>query len=83
VWKKGTAFDGENWIYELKFDGYRIISHLNKGNVTLYSRELKNYTGRYAIVVDILNSLRFDAVIDSEMVALIKKENPIFRNTKL
>src|SRR4030095_10838024 len=76
--KKEQPFDGENWVYELKFDGYRIISNVNKGKVNLYSRELQNYTGRYAIVVEILNSLKFDAVINGEMVALNKEGKPDF-----
>src|SRR5436190_23269482 len=52
--KREKPFDGENWIYELKFDGYRIVSHLNNGKVTLYSREIQNYTQRYSLAVDIL-----------------------------
>jgi bifunctional non-homologous end joining protein LigD len=76
--KKEQPFDGEDWIYELKLDGYRIISNVNKGKVTLYSREAQNYTARYPIVVDSLSSLKYAAVIDGEMVALNKEGKPDF-----
>src|SRR4051812_680350 len=76
--KREKPFDGENWIYELKLDGYRIIAHLNKGNVALYSREQQNYTSRYTAAVDILRGLKVDALIDGEMVALNEQGQPDF-----
>jgi bifunctional non-homologous end joining protein LigD len=74
--KREKPFDGEQWIYELKLDGYRIISRLNKGKVILYSSEQQNYTNRYSAAVDILTSLKFDAIMDGEMIALNQEGKP-------
>src|SRR3954469_20462547 len=76
--KREKAFNGENWIFELKFDGYRIIAYLDQGKVTLYSRELQNYTQRYSRAVDILASLEVNAIIDGEMIALNSEGKPDF-----
>jgi len=31
-------FDSEDWVYEIKWDGYRAISSIIDGNIELYSR---------------------------------------------
>ncbi|MGZ8224001.1 MAG: ATP-dependent DNA ligase [Methylobacter sp.] len=36
-----SPFDDKDWIFEIKWDGYRAIAELNKANVKLYSRKWK------------------------------------------
>lgn len=38
---------GKNWIYEIKYDGYRIISEIENNKVTLLSRNHLDYTDKF------------------------------------
>ena len=37
----------ENWIYEIKWDGYRAIAYLNKGTVDIRSRNNKSFNEKF------------------------------------
>ncbi len=63
-------FDNEDWIFELKWDGYRAVSNIKKNKVNLYSRNLLSYDLKFKPVVSALEKLPFDAVFDGEIVAL-------------
>lgn len=39
-----TAPEGEDWLYELKYDGYRILAYLEGNNVQLITRNGHDYT---------------------------------------
>src|SRR5262245_2875033 len=60
---------GEGWIYEVKFDGYRLQVHKTDDAVTLYTHNGADWTDRFPLLVASLNSLRCrSAVIDAELV---------------
>ncbi|UKJ08515.1 DNA ligase D [Solitalea lacus] len=61
---------GENWIYEPKLDGYRIICVVENGVVQLYSRNEQNYTVKYEQIADIFKHLPHDVILDGEIVKL-------------
>lgn len=64
-------FDSEDWLYEVKWDGYRAISFLDKGSVRLVSRNQNDLTNAYPELHGINNSLRAsNAILDGEIVAL-------------
>ncbi|MEX2469410.1 MAG: DNA ligase D, partial [Pseudohongiellaceae bacterium] len=66
-----VAPDGDDWIHEIKFDGYRMIVHVDKGKVRLLSRNGHNWTGRFAAQAQQLGELAVnDAILDGEMVAM-------------
>src|SRR5205085_11749082 len=71
-------FDSEDWIYELKLDGYRIISYVNGKRVTLTSAEVQDYTKRYSVAADELKLLNHKAVLDGEIVAVNDEGKPDF-----
>ena len=59
------------WIYELKFDGIRLIAVKNGEKVNLVSRNGKELAVRFAEVAAAIRSLPIvDCVIDGEVVAL-------------
>ena len=59
------------FIYEIKFDGFRAMAFIGQGGVRLLSRNDKDLGGRFPEVVDALKQLDLrDAVIDGEIVAL-------------
>ena len=63
-----------DWLYEIKFDGFRAIA-LKGGNETrLLSRNEKDFGGKFPEVIESISELRVrDAIIDGEIVALDEK----------
>lgn len=62
-----------DWLYEIKFDGYRLIGVKDGDEVCLFSRNEKNVTATFPEIADALAALPVDKiVIDGEAVALNK-----------
>lgn len=62
---------GDDWIYELKFDGVRALAVKKGKSIELISRTAKNFTAKFPEIVDGLNSLPCkEAVLDGEIAAL-------------
>jgi bifunctional non-homologous end joining protein LigD len=65
------APEGEDWLHEIKLDGYRLFARLAEGKVKLFSRNGKDWTRRFAELVDALKQVPVrQALIDGELVAL-------------
>lgn len=63
--------DGEAWLHELKYDGYRIQALINGNDVRLVTRNGKDWTDKYPSIADALRTLKVDsAAIDGELVAV-------------
>lgn len=63
------AFDGDNWIFEIKYDGYRIISLIKNKKTKLTSRKQQDYSGRYIHVTkELEKKIKKDVVLDGEVV---------------
>jgi bifunctional non-homologous end joining protein LigD len=68
------------WLYELKFDGYRAIALKSGRRVRLMSRNEKEFTARYSEVADAVSDLQIrEAILDGEIVALDPKGRPSFQ----
>jgi bifunctional non-homologous end joining protein LigD len=63
-------FDDRNWVFEDKYDGFRMVVRIAGGKVTLHSRNGKIISRNYIEVAKALEGASADAVIDSELVAL-------------
>lgn len=63
-------FDDPDWTYEVKWDGYRALAYLNKGSVSISSRNNKSFAEKYYPVTVALSKWSFDAVLDGEIVVL-------------
>lgn len=63
-------FDNKDWIFEIKWDGYRAVAYCDGANVELISRNLKPFTQKYAPVAKALAGLKTKAVFDGEIVAV-------------
>ncbi len=63
-------FDSPDWLYEVKWDGYRIIAHVKAGTVRLESRGSQDYTAVFAPICDELRDLKVDCTLDGEMVVV-------------
>lgn len=72
-------FDDPDWLYEIKWDGYRAVAEVNNDQVRLYSRNGLSFENSYPIIVDALRELDINAVLDGEIVALDKNGRPSFQ----
>jgi len=64
-------FDGPEWLFEIKWDGYRAIAFLADGKVRLVSRNQNDLTARYPELKDLAQFVRAKtAILDGEVVAL-------------
>ncbi|MBC5774769.1 DNA ligase D [Pontibacter sp. KCTC 32443] len=72
-------FDGDDWIYEIKWDGFRAVAEVEDGKVELYSRNGKSYGETYKPILDSLKQLGQDAVLDGEIVVLNDKGYATFQ----
>jgi bifunctional non-homologous end joining protein LigD len=67
-----SPFDSPGWLFEDKYDGFRMIAEIRDGKVALYSRNGKIISQSYIEVAKALEGLKADAVIDGELVAIGK-----------
>ena len=65
-----APFDDGHWVFETKWDGYRVIARAAPGEVTLYSRNGIDVTSTYPAIADALASCRKPMLVDGELVAL-------------
>jgi len=62
---------GDEWLHELKFDGYRLLCHVNRGQVRLWTRNQKDWTDKFPGIVKALQGLKVQsAILDAEVVAM-------------
>lgn len=68
----GAPFDDPDWVFETKWDGYRVIARIEAGKVMLLSRRGTVITRDYPGIAAALTKLKraHQAVIDGELVAL-------------
>lgn len=63
-------FDSDEWIYEVKWDGYRAVAFMNDGEVTMKSRNDKSFNEKFYPIYDELKQINLNAVIDGEIVVV-------------
>lgn len=74
-----APFDHPDWIYEVKWDGYRALAELHHGEVRVYSRNGVPFTGKYPLIVASLRKAGFDALLDGEIVVVDDAGLPDFQ----
>lgn len=63
-------FDKPGWTYEVKWDGYRAVAYVNKGEATLSSRNNKSFTEKYYPITKAMESWPINAVLDGEILVI-------------
>ena len=64
-------FDGPDWLFEIKWDGYRAIAFIQNGKVRLVSRKQNDLTPRYPELAGLPQFIKAQsAILDGEVVAL-------------
>jgi bifunctional non-homologous end joining protein LigD len=63
---------GDNWLFEVKWDGYRALAYVSQGEATLTSRNRNDLTERFpSVAKEIAKALKTpDCVLDGEVCAL-------------
>ncbi|HZE68244.1 MAG TPA: non-homologous end-joining DNA ligase [Pyrinomonadaceae bacterium] len=62
---------GSQWLHELKFDGYRMLCRIDRGNVQFWSRNGKDWTEKFAGIAEAVKSLSVtSAILDGEIVVV-------------
>lgn len=64
------APEGEGWLYEIKWDGYRALSFCNIDKVDITSRNNKSFNDKFYPIWQALKVLKLQAVLDGEVVVL-------------
>jgi hypothetical protein len=71
---------GSGWAHELKHDGYRLQIHVRDGRVRLYTITGANWSKRYPLIVRDAGRIEGSAIIDAEVVWLVRRESYQFRS---
>lgn len=77
----GTSVpQGDNWLHEMKFDGYRLLAFIENGKVRLVTRNGKDWTHKFPTVAEAVAKLNLDsAILDGEVVSLDDEGLPNFQ----
>lgn len=69
-----------DWVYELKYDGYRILARLEEGQARLYTRNGHDWTARLPHLARALAGIKVpSAWLDGEIVVLADNGMPSFQ----
>src|ERR1051325_11517047 len=63
-------FDDKGWVFETKWDGFRLVTEKSGNRITLWSRNGIDVTENYAIIVPALRKIAGSCVLDGELCAL-------------
>jgi len=70
---------GDEWIFEIKLDGFRIIASKGKSDeVMLWSRNANSLNRKFFYIADALKFLPQETILDGELVALDDEGRPQF-----
>jgi bifunctional non-homologous end joining protein LigD len=73
------AFDNPDWVFEIKWDGYRAIAFIEGGRARLVSRSQNDLTAQFPALGRLPQFLKAErAVLDGEIVALDDEGRPSF-----
>jgi bifunctional non-homologous end joining protein LigD len=72
-------FDHPDWIFEVKWDGYRAVAEIQDGAVSLYSRNGISFNKKFFPIVESLRKFGADAVLDGEIVVVDDQGRPDFQ----
>ncbi|MCX8525737.1 DNA ligase D [Chryseobacterium formosus] len=73
------AFDDEDWIFEIKWDGYRAIADLSEKQPLFYSRNGISFVSKFDKIADDLENQKHKMILDGEIVAYDENGKPSFQ----
>jgi bifunctional non-homologous end joining protein LigD len=74
-------FDDPDWVYEVKWDGYRALGFsLKNGDVQLLSRNNKQFNEKFYPIFELMQNWKMDIVVDGEILVINKEGVSNFGN---
>ena len=79
--RRSLPFDDPDWLFELKYDGYRSLAVIEHGRAQLLSRNGHPFASFSALAESISDCLpNVRAVLDGEICSLDRRGRPQFKN---
>jgi DNA ligase D-like protein (predicted ligase) len=75
----GSPFDSDKHLFEIKWDGIRVLAFFGDGAARLQGRKLTDATARYPEIVTALEKLPGEGILDGEVVVLDDDGRPNFQ----
>ncbi|WP_226064791.1 DNA ligase D [Kaistella polysaccharea] len=72
-------FDNKDWVFEIKWDGYRAVADLRNDNKLLYSRNGLSFSEKFYKIQNALLDQAFPMILDGEIVAFNENGQPDFQ----
>ncbi|UZN52200.1 DNA ligase D [Cupriavidus cauae] len=77
---QGPPADAQNWVYEVKFDGYRVLARIDGADVKLFTRNGHDWTSKLKTLARELGTLNLpSAWLDGEIVIVDKDGSTDFQ----
>ncbi|HSN26292.1 MAG TPA: non-homologous end-joining DNA ligase, partial [Kofleriaceae bacterium] len=73
-----APFSSDEWVYELKYDGFRLVSYGGAGHAQLRYRSGLDSTDRFPEIASAIRALPVEVVLDGEVVVLDAEGKPDF-----
>lgn len=71
---------GDQWFHELKFDGYRLLCHIDRRKVRFWTRNQKDWTDKFPNLSRAVQSIpATSAILDGEVIVLDPKQLSSFQ----
>lgn len=64
------SFDSDDWLFEIKWDGYRGLAFIDNGNVQLKSRNKILLNQNFPTIIQQLKKIPGQAILDGELVVI-------------
>lgn len=72
-------FDSEDWLFEIKWDGFRTLAFINQDKVELKSRNNLSFNHKFPLVVNALKKCEHSLIFDGEIVIVDEKGRSNFQ----
>jgi bifunctional non-homologous end joining protein LigD len=76
---RSAPFSGDEWVFELKYDGYRLLGSRRDGSARLLFRRGSEATSTFPEIARAVAGLPYDVILDGEVVVLDDAGRPSFQ----
>ena len=68
---EAAPFDGDDWLFEIKWDGFRAIARRDAEGCRLIGRRTTDFTSRFSALAKVVEALPPGTIVDGEIVAMV------------